>query len=187
MANAWGWQLLHHLWAECLNNVGSLTSHNPRRPPHSITGVALLYCTFTWSTIFHCPLQSFFKMFHQSFQQMMPCINVFDPMLTKEQNVHTFFFQIDQYIMCCLLIPVISFNIWTPKVWSLANTFEWFVNYPVLIVEGWPFHSSCKDSRPSLNLLYGSDTPVPDIHSLLCPFFNISDFQVAVFFNFIHT
>jgi hypothetical protein len=28
-AGAWGSQPYHHLWADCLDNVGSLTSHNP--------------------------------------------------------------------------------------------------------------------------------------------------------------
>jgi hypothetical protein len=25
---AWGWQIYHHLWADCLENVGASTSHN---------------------------------------------------------------------------------------------------------------------------------------------------------------
>jgi hypothetical protein len=28
-ASAQGWQRYRHLWVDCLNNVGSLTSHNP--------------------------------------------------------------------------------------------------------------------------------------------------------------
>jgi hypothetical protein len=28
-AGVWGWQPYSHLWADCLHNVGSLTSHNP--------------------------------------------------------------------------------------------------------------------------------------------------------------
>jgi hypothetical protein len=26
----WGWQLHHHMWADCLDNVGSSRSHKPR-------------------------------------------------------------------------------------------------------------------------------------------------------------
>jgi hypothetical protein len=28
-AGAWGWQPYRHLWTDCLDNVGPLTSHNP--------------------------------------------------------------------------------------------------------------------------------------------------------------
>jgi hypothetical protein len=28
-AGAYGWQIYRHLWADCLDSVGSLTSHNP--------------------------------------------------------------------------------------------------------------------------------------------------------------
>jgi hypothetical protein len=28
-AGAYGWQPYRHLWADCLDNVGSLTSYNP--------------------------------------------------------------------------------------------------------------------------------------------------------------
>jgi hypothetical protein len=33
----WGWQSYHHLRADCLDNVGSSTSHDPPRP---VTGIA---------------------------------------------------------------------------------------------------------------------------------------------------
>jgi hypothetical protein len=46
----WGWQPYRHLWAYCLDNVGPSTSHNqPYGPSRSVTGIALLYFTFTAS------------------------------------------------------------------------------------------------------------------------------------------
>jgi hypothetical protein len=35
-ACAWGWQPYRHLWADCLDSVGSLTSQ-PYRPPRPVT------------------------------------------------------------------------------------------------------------------------------------------------------
>jgi hypothetical protein len=39
-ANAWDWQAHHHLWADCLENVGASTSQ-PYGPPLPLAGIAL--------------------------------------------------------------------------------------------------------------------------------------------------
>jgi hypothetical protein len=44
---AWGWQPHRHLWADCLENVGASTFHNPMGPSRPVTGIAfILY--YTW-------------------------------------------------------------------------------------------------------------------------------------------
>jgi hypothetical protein len=40
-----GWQPYRHLWADCLDNVGSLTSHNPIGLHGLLQGIALLFFT----------------------------------------------------------------------------------------------------------------------------------------------
>jgi hypothetical protein len=41
-----GWQPFRHLWADCLDNMGSLMSHNPICLHGLLTGIALLFLYF---------------------------------------------------------------------------------------------------------------------------------------------
>jgi hypothetical protein len=52
---AWDWQPYHHLWADCLHIVGSLTSHNPR-PPRPVTGIAFCVVSLIFISVIYSSL-----------------------------------------------------------------------------------------------------------------------------------
>jgi hypothetical protein len=51
LAGAKSWQPHRHLWADCLENVGASTSHNPIWPPRPVPWIALPFTSYYLSYI----------------------------------------------------------------------------------------------------------------------------------------